>query len=226
MVLYGHALHHESFPPSLWQVVLKNCHNVGELREQVEGKITEFAGRGYRALGLAKADSESGGACWSLWATVQRSFRYAAMAAGMHAHLSSASRSPSRPVACNTGVCRPVQGVYSSFCATDPKDATWVFVCLLPLFDPPRHDTKETIERCHEKGIDVKMVTGDQLLIGKETSRQLGLGTDMYSTEALLEVCHDCCHRGSAAGTAPRMNTTWALCLLRVSGRDMTARCA
>lgn len=35
------------------------------------------------------------------------------------------------------------------------------------------------------------MVTGDQLLIGKETSRQLGLGTDMYSTEALLEVC---CH--------------------------------
>ncbi len=68
----------------------------------------------------------------------------------------------------------------------------WEFVCLLPLFDPPRHDTKETIERCREKGIDVKMVTGDQLLIGKETSRQLGLGTDMYSTEALLEVCAPC----------------------------------
>ncbi len=64
----------------------------------------------------------------------------------------------------------------------------WEFVCLLPLFDPPRHDTKETVEKCREKGIDVKMVTGDQLLIGKETSRQLGMGTDMYSTEALLEV--------------------------------------
>ena len=61
-------------------------------------------------------------------------------------------------------------------------------MCLLPLFDPPRHDTKETIERCREKGIDVKMVTGDQLLIGKETSRQLGMGTNLYSTEALLEV--------------------------------------
>lgn len=72
--------------------------------------------------------------------------------------------------------------------------AEWEFICLLPLFDPPRHDTKETIERCREKGIDVKMVTGDQLLIGKETSRQLGLGTDMYSTEALLEVsiCPPC----------------------------------
>ncbi len=32
------------------------------------------------------------------------------------------------------------------------------------------------------------MVTGDQLLIGKETARQLGLGTDMYSTEVLLSV--------------------------------------
>ena len=32
------------------------------------------------------------------------------------------------------------------------------------------------------------MVTGDQLLIGKETARQLGLGTDMYSTEVLLAV--------------------------------------
>ena len=34
----------------------------------------------------------------------------------------------------------------------------------------------------------MKMVTGDQLLIGKETARQLGLGTDMYSTEVLLSV--------------------------------------
>lgn len=33
-------------------------------------------------------------------------------------------------------------------------------VGLLPLFDPPRHDTKETIEECLKKGISVKMVTG------------------------------------------------------------------
>lgn len=31
---------------------------------------------------------------------------------------------------------------------------------LLPLFDPPRHDTKSTIEQCIAKGIAVKMVTG------------------------------------------------------------------
>ena len=59
---------------------------------------------------------------------------------------------------------------------------------LLPLFDPPRHDTKETIERCIEKGISVKMVTGDQLLIGKETAKQLGMGTNMYTTEVIMAV--------------------------------------
>ena len=79
--------------------------------------------------------------------------------------------------------CRATKRV--CLCAGEPS---FEFVCLLPLFDPPRHDTKETIDRCREKGISVKMVTGDQLLIGKETARQLGLGTDMYSTEVLLAV--------------------------------------
>jgi hypothetical protein len=35
--------------------------------------------------------------------------------------------------------------------AADPAEGPkWVMVGLVPLFDPPRHDTKETIERCHE----------------------------------------------------------------------------
>jgi hypothetical protein len=34
----------------------------------------------------------------------------------------------------------------------------------------------------------VKMVTGDQLLIVKETAKQLGMGTNMYTTEELLLV--------------------------------------
>ena len=37
-------------------------------------------------------------------------------------------------------------------------------------------------------GMQVKMVTGDQLLIAKETARQLGMGTNILTTEALLEV--------------------------------------
>ena len=61
-------------------------------------------------------------------------------------------------------------------------------IAVMPMFDPPRHDTAETIKRCQEKGITVKMVTGDQLLIGKETARQLGLGQNMYTTDVLLKV--------------------------------------
>ena len=91
-------------------------------------------------------------------------------------------------------------------------------VGLLPLYDPPRHDTAETIKYrtcpfsaaaalwsgpdprlrearangmgrvCREDrsaismGIAVKMITGDQLAIARETARQLGMSTDIYNT--------------------------------------------
>ncbi|KAG5378090.1 hypothetical protein IGI04_025932 [Brassica rapa subsp. trilocularis] len=62
----------------------------------------------------------------------------------------------------------------------------WEFVGLLPLFDPPRHDSAETIRRALNLGVNVKMITGDQLAIGKETGRRLGMGTNMYPSAALL----------------------------------------
>ncbi|WJZ98274.1 hypothetical protein VitviT2T_016812 [Vitis vinifera] len=62
----------------------------------------------------------------------------------------------------------------------------WEFVGLLPLFDPPRHDSAETIRRALNLGVNVKMITGDQLAIGKETGRRLGMGTNMYPSSSLL----------------------------------------
>ncbi|KAK4481930.1 hypothetical protein RD792_012843 [Penstemon davidsonii] len=64
--------------------------------------------------------------------------------------------------------------------------APWEFVGLLPLFDPPRHDSAETIQKALELGVNVKMITGDQLAIGKETGRRLGMGTNMYPSSSLL----------------------------------------
>ncbi|XP_078433722.1 plasma membrane ATPase-like isoform X2 [Wolffia australiana] len=64
--------------------------------------------------------------------------------------------------------------------------APWQFVGLLPLFDPPRHDSGETIRRALNLGVNVKMITGDQLAIAKETGRRLGMGTNMYPSSALL----------------------------------------
>ncbi|KAH9715597.1 ATPase 9 plasma membrane-type [Citrus sinensis] len=52
----------------------------------------------------------------------------------------------------------------------------WQFVGLLPLFDPPRHDSAETIRRALNLG----------LAIAKETGRRLGMGTNMYPSSALL----------------------------------------
>ncbi|KAB2025021.1 hypothetical protein ES319_D06G125200v1 [Gossypium barbadense] len=62
----------------------------------------------------------------------------------------------------------------------------WQFIGLLPLFDPPRHDSAETIRRALNLGVNVKMITGDQLAIAKETGRRLGMGTNMYPSSSLL----------------------------------------
>ncbi|KAL0379759.1 UNVERIFIED_CONTAM: Plasma membrane ATPase 1 [Sesamum angustifolium] len=68
----------------------------------------------------------------------------------------------------------------------DSPGGPWEFVGLLPLFDPPRHDSAETISRALDLGVSVKMITGDQLAIAKETGRRLGMGTNMYPASSLL----------------------------------------
>lgn len=68
----------------------------------------------------------------------------------------------------------------------DSPGGPWEFVGLLPLFDPPRHDSAETIRRALDLGVSVKMITGDQLAIAKETGRRLGMGTNMYPSSSLL----------------------------------------
>nr|P54210.1 RecName: Full=Plasma membrane ATPase; AltName: Full=Proton pump [Dunaliella acidophila]AAB49042.1 plasma membrane proton ATPase [Dunaliella acidophila] len=109
------------------QVVLAKAWNAQALDGPVNEKIKEYAGRGFRSLGIAMAEG-------------------------------------------------------------DGKDGTkWEMLAVLPMFDPPRHDTKETIERCMKQGIAVKMVTGDHLLIGKETAKMLGMGTEMYPSEVLIK---------------------------------------
>ena len=61
---------------------------------------------------------------------------------------------------------------------TDEQDH-WQFLGVLPLSDPPREDSKATIATAKEMGVRVKMVTGDQVAIGKEIAAQVGLGTNV-----------------------------------------------
>lgn len=63
--------------------------------------------------------------------------------------------------------------------------AVWKFAGLLPMLDPPRHDTAATIESLHHANISVKMITGDHVNVGKETARLIGLGTSIYPGETM-----------------------------------------
>ena len=108
------------------QVILGLATNVGEVKPAVEKAVNEFAGRGFRSLGVARADEEG----------------------------------------------------------------KWQFVGVLPLFDPPREQAKATIASARQMGVKVKMVTGDQMAIARETARQLGLGTNILDASGLGETKH------------------------------------
>ncbi len=62
----------------------------------------------------------------------------------------------------------------------------WRYLGLLPLFDPPRDDCKETIKKTREMGVDIKMVTGDHEAIAKEIAGQLDLGQNIVVADAVF----------------------------------------
>jgi len=103
------------------QIILQMSVNVGDVKPAVEKAVNEFAGRGFRSLGVARADEEG----------------------------------------------------------------KWQFAGVLPLFDPPREQAKATIASAREMGVQVKMVTGDQLAIARETARELGMGTNILDASGL-----------------------------------------
>src|SRR5579872_7366051 len=108
------------------QVILQMATNAGEVKTAVETAVKEFAGRGFRSLGVARAEEEG----------------------------------------------------------------KWQIVGVLPMFDPPREQAKATIASARQMGVTVKMVTGDQLAIAQETSKQLGLGTNILDASALGDRKH------------------------------------
>jgi H+-transporting ATPase len=62
------------------------------------------------------------------------------------------------------------------------------FAGILPIMDPPRRDTKDTIANIKASLVAVKMITGDHHNIGKELARQIDLGTDIQTPEDLHSV--------------------------------------
>ncbi len=61
----------------------------------------------------------------------------------------------------------------------------WTFLGILSLFDPPREDSAETIANTRTYGVNMKMVTGDNLAIAKQIAAKLGLGSNILRADAL-----------------------------------------
>jgi H+-transporting ATPase len=66
------------------------------------------------------------------------------------------------------------------------EEGQWQFMGILPLFDPPREDSAVTIARAQDHGIQVKMVTGDNLAIAREIAAKLGLGKNFRVADKLF----------------------------------------
>ncbi len=73
----------------------------------------------------------------------------------------------------------------------DKEGKEWDYVGLIPLFDPPREDAKETIEYLKKMGLDIKMITGDHIAIAREIAKMLGIGTRIYLIDQLRELRND-----------------------------------
>src|ERR1700735_688682 len=82
------------------------------------------------------------------------------------------------------------RGFRSLGVARADEEGRWQFAGVLPLFDPPREQAKATIASARQMGVKVKMVTGDQMAIARETSKQLGLGTNILDASGLGDTKH------------------------------------
>ncbi|KAI7896782.1 plasma-membrane proton-efflux P-type ATPase [Mucor mucedo] len=60
-------------------------------------------------------------------------------------------------------------------------------VGMISLLDPPRPDSKSTIAECNALGVDVKMITGDQMIIAKEVAARLGMGRVILDANHLVD---------------------------------------
>ncbi len=62
---------------------------------------------------------------------------------------------------------------------------TFTFVGLIPLFDPPREDSKATIAEAKAKGVTTKMVTGDNLAVAQYIASLLDIGENIEDVREL-----------------------------------------
>ncbi|MFB6342847.1 plasma-membrane proton-efflux P-type ATPase [Saccharicrinis sp. FJH62] len=71
--------------------------------------------------------------------------------------------------------------------AVKEENSDWEYVGLIPLFDPPREDSAETIAMAEKMGVNVKMITGDHLAIAKQIAGKVNLGDHISEATEFLD---------------------------------------
>ncbi|MEZ6097821.1 MAG: plasma-membrane proton-efflux P-type ATPase [Pirellulaceae bacterium] len=82
------------------------------------------------------------------------------------------------------------RGFRSLGVAQTNEQGQWQFLGVLPLYDPPREDSKATIATARQMGCSVKMVTGDQIAIGREIASQLDMGRNLVDAKVFQETSY------------------------------------
>ena len=74
---------------------------------------------------------------------------------------------------------------YRALAVARADDGSWRPTGVLAIQDPPRDDSRETLEQAGELGVDVKMVTGDRVEIAREIARGVGMGDEVLESSAI-----------------------------------------
>ena len=108
----------------------------------------------------------------------------------------------------------------------DDVQGSLIFLGLAGLIDPPRQEAIESINKCHQAGIDVKMITGDHAVTASAIGKQLGLrNSDKSLTGQELDQLDDLqlksvvCDTGIFARTSPEHKLRLVMAL---QANDMT----
>jgi H+-transporting ATPase len=66
------------------------------------------------------------------------------------------------------------------------EDGQRQVIGLLPLFDPPRDDSAETIAALDQQGVAVRMVTGDHVAIARQIGHRLGMDGEFVTVDKVF----------------------------------------
>ena len=87
------------------------------------------------------------------------------------------------------------RGFRSLAVARSLEPGAWHVLGVIPLHDPPREDSAQTIRKATQLGVRVKMISGDQLAIVQEVARALDMGPHFMDASVFEETKH---HEGMA----------------------------